>query len=450
MPYIPHTTDDIKAMLNTIGKKSVDELFNSIPSKFRLKADALKMDKGLSESEAKEKVEGVANSNRVFASSKNFMGAGAYNHFIPSAINHIVGRSEFYTAYTPYQPEISQGTLQAIFEFQTMMCRLTGLDVSNASMYDGATALAEAVMLAYRAKREKKKTVIVPKNLHPEYDAVLKLSLAPFGLNIVHADLDEKTGEISTASVKSHITPDALCVIVQSPNYYGVIESAAKDIAAIAKAADVIPIFVCVETTSLGMFKSPAELGFDIAVLEIQSLGNPVAFGGPYAGVIVTKNEYVRSLPGRIIGETKDIDGNRAYVLTLATREQHIRREKATSNICSNQALVALRSSVYLSLVGEDGYRELSKTNYALAHYAKEQLEKVNGITIKYSGVFYNEFVVSFKSKDVREKAYTSLKKDGFLPGLRHGENSMLVAVTEMQTKQSIDTYVDSLRRYVA
>lgn len=450
MPFIPHTNDDIKAMLNTIGKKSVDELFNSIPSKFRLKADALKMDKGLSESEAKEKVEAVANSNKLFSAQKSFMGAGAYNHFIPSAVNHIVGRSEFYTAYTPYQPEISQGTLQAIFEFQTMMCRLTGLDVSNASMYDGATALAEAVMVAYRAKREKKKTVIVPKNIHPEYDAVLKGFLAPFSLNIVHADVDEKTGCVSTASVKSLITPDALCVIVQSPNYYGVVESAAKDIAAAAKAADVVPIFMCIETTSLGMFKSPAELGFDIAVLEIQSLGNPVAFGGPYAGVIVAKNEYVRSLPGRIIGETKDVDGNRAFVLTLATREQHIRREKATSNICSNEALVALRSSVYLSLIGEDGYKTLSKTNYALSTYTKEQIGKINGLTIKYSGVTYNEFVVQFKSKDVRDKAYTSLKKDGFLPGLKFGENTLLVAVTEMQTKQSIDNYVAALGRYVA
>jgi len=450
MPFIPHTNDDIKAMLNTIGKKSVDELFNSIPSRFRLKADALKMDKGLSESEAKERVEAVANSNKLFPAQKSFMGAGAYNHFIPSAVNHIVGRSEFYTAYTPYQPEISQGTLQAVFEFQTMMCRLTGLDVSNASMYDGATALAEAVMVAYRAKREKKKTVIVPKNLHPEYDAVLKNFLAPFSLNIVYADVDEKTGGVSTGSVKSLISPDALCVIVQSPNYYGVVESAAKDIAATAKAADVVPIFMCIETTSLGMFKSPAELGFDIAVLEIQSLGNPIAFGGPYAGVIVAKNEYVRSLPGRIIGETKDIDGNRAFVLTLATREQHIRREKATSNICSNEALVALRSSVYLSLIGEDGYKTLSKTNYALSCYTKEQIGKVSGLIIKYSGVTYNEFVIQFRSKDVRDKAYTSLKKDGFLPGLKLGEKDLLVAVTEMQTKQSIDSYVAALGRYVA
>jgi len=448
MPYIPHTNDDIKEMLGTIGKKSVEDLFSSIPSKYRIKADALKMDKGLSESEAREKVEGLAGSNNVFTASKNFLGGGAYNHFIPAAVNHIVSRSEFYTAYTPYQPEISQGTLQAIFEFQTMMCRLTGLDVSNASMYDGATGLAEAVMVAYKAKREKKKTVIVPKNIHPEYIEVLKNYLTPFKLNIVFADSDEKTGEVSLASVKALMNPDTLCVIVQSPNYNGVIESGAKEIAAAAKATNAVPIFVCIETTSLGMFKSPAELGFDIAVLEIQSLGNPVAFGGPYAGVIIAKNDYVRSLPGRIIGETKDIDGNRAFVLTLATREQHIRREKATSNICSNEALVALRSSVYLSLIGEDGYKTLSKTNYALSHYAKDEFQKINGITVKYSGVFYNEFVIQFKSKDTREKVYTSIKKEGILPGLRIGESSMLVTVTETHTKQSIDAYAGALRRY--
>ena len=448
MPYIPHTNDDIKSMLGTIGKKIIDDLFTSIPSKYRLKAGALNMDQGLSESQTREKVENIAGMNNVFAGSKSFIGGGAYNHFIPSAVNHIVSRSEFYTAYTPYQPEISQGTLQAIFEFQTMMCRLTGLDISNASMYDGATALAEAVVVAYKAKREKKKTVIVPKNLHPEYTEVLKNYLLPHGLNLVFADVDEKTGEISSASIKSHINADALCAIVQSPNYYGVVESAAKDIAATIKAADAVPIFLCIETTGLGMLKSPAELGFDIAVLEIQSLGNPIAFGGPYAGVIVAKNEYVRNLPGRIIGETKDVDGNRAYVLTLATREQHIRREKATSNICSNEALVALRTSVYLGLVGEEGFKDLARTNYTLAHYAKEQIEKINGLSIKYSGVFYNEFVVKFKSKDVREKAYASIKKEGFLPGLRLGDDSILVAVTELQSKSSIDSYVDALRRY--
>ncbi|MCX6113002.1 MAG: aminomethyl-transferring glycine dehydrogenase subunit GcvPA, partial [Proteobacteria bacterium] len=302
-----------------------------------------------------------------------FMGAGVYYHFIPAVVNHIVSRSEFYTAYTPYQPEISQGTLQSIFEFQTMMCRITGMDVSNASMYDGATALAESVLVAYKYKREKKKSIIVPNNIHPEYIEVLKNYLTPFGIKIVLVSCDKNTGEVDVNSIKNN-SNDLLAVIVQSPNFYGIIESNASKIAALTKELDAVPISLVIETTSLGMFKSPRELGFDIAVLEIQSLGNPPAFGGPHCGVIASTKDYIRNLPGRIIGETKDVDGNRAFVLTLATREQHIRREKATSNICSNQALVALRTAVYLSVTGENGYKELARTNYNLAHYAKDQL----------------------------------------------------------------------------
>lgn len=450
MPYIAHNEQEIKSMLDVIGKKSVDELFVSIPEKFRLKKDGLKLGKGLSEYETKTRVQELADSNRKYKPFNIFAGAGAYNHYIPSALNHIVSRSEFYTAYTPYQPEVSQGTLRAIFEFQTMMCRLTGLDVSNASMYDGATAMAEAVLVAYRAKREKKKTVIVPKNLNPEYLAVLKNYVEPFTLNIVEADIDGKTGDISVGNVKSILSADTLALIVQSPNYYGVIESGASELASITKAVDAVPIFVCAETTSLGLFKSPGELGFDIAVLEIQPLGNPMAFGGPYAGVIVAKNEYIRNLPGRIIGETKDVEGNTAYVLTLATREQHIRREKATSNICSNQALVALRTTVYLSLLGEESYKELARTNYVLANYAKEKIKNIKGVNLKYSGTIYNEFVVDFTSKELREKVLSSFKKEGVLAGLRYGETSLLITVTEMNTKQSIDNYVDALGRYLS
>jgi len=447
MPYIPHSKDDIRSMLQTIGKGSVDDLFSSMPAKYRLKADGLKLHAGMSEYEAKGCVEEIANSNKVYPSSKSFMGAGAYYHVIPAAVNHITSRSEFYTAYTPYQPEISQGTLQAIFEFQTMMCRIAKMDVSNASMYDGATALAEAVLVAYHYRREKKNRVIVPQNIHPDYMAVLKNYVEPFGIELVPAACDDKTGEVSLSLLKEQIN-GALAVVVQSPNFFGVVESKAQDITKTAKEAEAVSISLCIETTSLGMFKSPGELGFDIAVFEIQSLGNPVAFGGPHAGVITANKEFMRNLPGRIIGETKDVDGKKAYVLTLATREQHIRREKATSNICSNQALVALRTAVYLSLIGEEGYKELARTNYNLAHYAKDLITKIPSLSARYNGTFYNEFMIEFKTKDSREKAYNGLKAEGFLPGYRAGDNKLLIAVTETSNKKSIDQYAEVLRRY--
>ena len=447
MPFIPHTNDDIKAMLQTIGKRGVEELFNSIPSKFRLKADSLRMNQGLSESEAKQRLEAVANSNKLFSAQNSFMGAGAYNHFIPSALNHIVGRSEFYTAYTPYQPEISQGTLQAIFEFQTMMCRLTGLDVSNASMYDGATALAEAVLVAYHYKREKKKSIIVPKNIHPEYMDVLKGNLSPFGINIIAVDYDAKTGAFDVATLKTKINADIFAVILQCSNYFGVEETYMADIPKIAKENDAVPIMLTIDPTRLGMFKSAGELGYDIAVLEIQSFGNPVAFGGPHAGVIVARKEFVRNMPGRIIGETKDVDGKRAFVLTLATREQHIRREKATSNICSNQALVALRTAVYLSLMGDDGLKKLAQTNYALSHYAYDAVVKAGALPM-FEGYFYNEFTVKFKTPEIRNKVYSGLKSEGFLPGLKLGSDGLLIAVTEQNNKESIDAYASAMGRY--
>ncbi len=447
MPYIPHTSEDIKSMLDVIGKKSVDELFTSIPSKYRLKKDELKLNAGLSESDARTAVESLAGFNKVYKPNKRFLGAGAYYHFIPSAINHITMRSEFYTAYTPYQPEISQGTLQAVFEFQTMMTRLSGLDVSNASMYDGATALAEAILVAYHFKRDKKKSVVIPKNLHPEYLSVLKNYLLPFGMNLVEADIDKITGCLNNEEVKKHLTADTFAVVVQSPNFFGVVERNAKEIAITTKENDAVPIMLTIESSSLGMFKPAGELGFDIAVLEIQSFGNPVAFGGPHAGVIVARKDFTRNMPGRIIGETKDIDGKRAFVLTLATREQHIRREKATSNICSNQALVALRSAIYLTLMGEDGLKELSKTNYALSQYTKDSLSKL-GIKAMFDAVHYNEFVVKFDTSTIRDKVFNGLSSEGFLPGYKLGENGLLITVTELNDKAGIDEYVKTVGRY--
>lgn len=444
MPHTPHTQKDIDEMLKVIGVSSVEELFKSIPEKHKLKENDLNIEAGLSEYHAKNVLEDLASKNKTYPLKNSFMGAGAYYHYIPSAVNHIAGRSEFYTAYTPYQPEVSQGTLQVIFEFQSMICRLTGMDVSNASMYDGATALAEAALVAYRAKRGKFKKLLYPKTLHPEYLDVLKNYLLPFGIELVEVNCEEKTGLIDINDLKSK-TEDVFGGVLQNPNFYGLIEENAKEFTSVLKEANVASIFLSIEPTSLAMYEAPGNLGFDIAVLEIQSFGNPVSFGGPHAGVIVSKKEFMRNLPGRIVGETKDVEGKKAFVLTLATREQHIRREKATSNICSNQALVALRSTAYLALTGGKGLMDLAKLNYTLSHYFLDKIKDLN--LIEYDSDFYNEFVLDFKDKAKRDKVVKELKENGILPGYLLGDTKLIVTVTEVNLKSTIDNYVEILRR---
>jgi glycine dehydrogenase subunit 1 len=446
MPYTPHTQKDIDEMLKVIGASSVEELFKSIPKKHKLKSDDLNIKAGLSEYHAKNVLENLANKNKTYLLKNSFMGAGVYYHYIPSAVNHIAGRSEFYTAYTPYQPEVSQGTLQVIFEFQSMICSLTGMDVSNASMYDGATALAEAVLVAYRAKRGKFKKLLYPKTLHPEYLEVLKNYLLPFGIELVEVSCNEKTALIDINDLKAK-TEGAFSAILQNPNFYGVVEEEANNFTNVLKQSGVFSIFLSIEPTSLAMYEAPGNLGFDIAVLEIQSFGNPVSFGGPHAGVIVSKKEFMRNLPGRIVGKTKDVEGKKAFVLTLATREQHIRREKATSNICSNQALVALRSTAYLALTGGKGLMDLAKLNYTLSHYFLDSIKDLN--LLVYDADSYNEFVLDFKDKAKRDKVVLALKENNILPGYLLGNTKLIVAVTELNLKSTIDNYLKILRREV-
>lgn len=439
MSYIIHDNKDISKILNTIGIDSVDSLFKSIPEEFKIKS--LNLEPGFSEASLKTYINNLAAKNIIYDDAKNFMGAGVYSHYIPSAINHLASRAEFYTAYTPYQPEVSQGTLQAIFEFQTYITRLTGLDLANASMYDAATALAEAILMVYRNKKQKLNKVLIPANLHPEAINVLKSWLEPYNLNLIFIDAFY---EVDINSLDQNLK-DVLCVVIQSPNFYGYTETKAKAITSKVKDNGGASIFFCLDPTSLAIYKSPAELGFDIAVLELQSFGNPLSYGGPHAGVIASTNEFVRELPGRIIGETCDAANNKVYVLTLATREQHIRREKATSNICSNQALLALRACIYLALMGASGLKKLAYINYTKSKKLASKLNAIDGISVNLEIDFYNEFLLNFKDKNLLDLVIANLKAKDINPGYRINDTSLLVAVTECVSDESIDNYINTV-----
>jgi len=439
MSYIIHSKEDINKILNTIKVKDIETLFKSIPQEYKIKN--LNLDKALSEAELKDYITNISNKNIVYSDSKNFMGAGTYYHYIPSAVNHLSSRAEFYTAYTPYQPEVSQGTLQAIFEFQTYITRLTGLDLANASMYDAATGLAEAILMAFRYKKQKLNKVILPNNLHPEAVSVLKSWLEPYNLNLIFIDAQY---EINEAELLDNLN-DVLCLIIQNPNFYGYIETKARKLTKLVEEKGGVSIFYCLEPSSLALYKSPAELGFKIAVLELQSFGNTPSFGGPHAGVIACTNDFVRELPGRIVGETCDVANNKVYVLTLATREQHIRREKATSNICSNQALIALRSCIYLALMGASGLKNLARINYTNSKEFAKKLNAIDGLAVNLDADFYNEFLVSFSSKDFLDTVIANLKAKDINPGYRLNDNNILVAVTECISSESIKEYLNTI-----
>src|SRR5580693_859023 len=368
MRYLPKSQSDREVMLSEIGAKSIDDLFEAIPAEYRLKGD-LKIPRQYAESEIVEFFrERAANSAQGFAM---FLGAGAYSHYRPVVVDALISRGEFFTSYTPYQPEIAQGTLQSIFEFQTMICELTGMDVANASMYDGSTGAAEAVMMAARITGRHKS--VVAATVHPEYREVMATYAQHQGLPTSVVGYDAETGSIDLAALDAAITSETACVLVQSPNFFGVVE----DIPAIAELAHVKGALLVVsiaEAVSLGIVKPPIEA--DIVSMEAQSYGVAVGYGGPYCGVIACKEKFLRQMPGRLIGETKDVNGKRGFVLTMSTREQHIRREKATSNICTNQALVALMTTIFLTVYGKQGMKELGEQNLAKAHYAQGALAK--------------------------------------------------------------------------
>jgi glycine dehydrogenase subunit 1 len=440
--YLPMTELDKKSMLESVGVKRLAELFADIPENVRFKGP-LNVESELAEPEIVKFMGSLANKNVNMKEYTSFLGAGVYDHYIPSIVNHVISRSEFYTAYTPYQAELSQGELQAIFEYQTMICELTGMDVANSSMYDGITALAESALLS--AGVTKKKKVIVSSAVHPEALSVLKAYAKGPDLEVV--EIDAKNGVTDIEQLKKEVDDETASVIVQYPNFYGQIESL-KELESVTHESKKAMFVVSSNPLSLGMLTPPGEFGADIVVGDAQPFGIPSSFGGPHCGYFATTKKYMRKVPGRLVGQTKDENGERGFVLTLQAREQHIRRDKATSNICSNQALNALASSVAMSALGKNGIKETAWQNVQKAHYAKKAFEK-NGLTVAFDGPFFNELVVRL-SRPVKEMNKKLLEK-GFIGGYDLGrdhsdlEGHMLVAVTELRTKDEIDAFAQEL-----
>jgi glycine dehydrogenase subunit 1 len=450
MTYIPISPKERDAMLETIGVKSLDALFEAVPEKHRF--PQLDLPPSLTEMEALTELSGLAQANENVRSDLiSFLGAGMYNHYIPSVVDHILRRGEFYTAYTPYQPEISQGTLQAIFEYQSLMATLTGMDVSNASHYDGATATAEAVNLAYAQFRGKRRKVVISPTVHPQYRAVVRtyaqgmdIQLAGDEQSLV-SNLDVATD--STESLISLTDENTCLVIVQYPDFFGRV----YDYTRLIDTAHAKGALVCVvaNPTALALFKTPGSMGADIVVGEGQPLGIPMWYGGPSVGFFTTRKQYVHKMAGRLVGETIDNKGQRAYVLTLTAREQHIKRERATSNICTNQGLIALGTAVYLSLLGPAGLRQVANLCYQKAHYAAQQLSQIDGMGLCFTEPFFHEFALCV-NRPV-EEVNKHLLEHGIIGGYDLGQDypalkdHMLVAVTEMNSKQDIDMFVQVL-----
>ncbi len=440
--YLPMTEEDKKEMLDVIGAASTEELFSDIPKEVRL-TEELKLKKPTSEYELKKELTNMANKNANLKEYTSFLGAGVYDHYIPSVVDHVISRSEFYTAYTPYQPEISQGELQAIFEFQTMISELTGLPVANSSMYDGGTALGEAVNLSAAHTRRKK--VLISKTVHPESRAVVETYTRGQGIEIV--EIDHKNGVTDIEQLKEQLDDSIASVVVQYPNFFGQIEPL-KEIQELLQNQKKTMFIVSSNPLALGYLTPPGEFGADIVVGDTQVFGIPAQFGGPHCGYFSTTEKLMRKVPGRLVGQTTDEDGTRGFVLTLQAREQHIRREKATSNICSNQALNALASSVALSSIGKHGLKKMATLNMQKARYAKKKLEEA-GFEIAFTGPFFNEFVlkVSQPVSAINEKLIEKGIIGGYDLGVAYPELSehMLVAVTEIRTKAEIDTFVKEL-----
>jgi glycine dehydrogenase subunit 1 len=440
--YIPHTEEDVQHMLDAIGVGSLGELFASIPEKHLL-ARNLDVPLAGSEQEILEQIGRLAARNASTETHDWFLGAGTYAHFIPSAVDAIVSRAEFSTAYTPYQPEISQGTLQAIFEWQTMICGLTGLEVANASMYDGASATAEAALMAMRSTRRSR--VVLPSTIHPHYRHVVRSYLGGLRAEVVEAP---RAADGRTAALGGLVDDATACVVVQQPNFLGAVEDLRG--AAEAAAAHGARLVVTVgEALSLALLTPPGELGADIVCGEAQSFGVPMSLGGPHLGFMASTQKLVRQLPGRLVGQTVDSEGRRGFVLTLATREQHIRRERATSNICTNQGLCLLMATVYLSLLGRRGLRRLAEINLAKAEYAKARIRETRGLSLPFEAPTFNEFAVRVEGGGAA--ALARAREAGIVAGLDLSrddaelDSTLLVCTTELSTREAIDRLVGVL-----
>lgn len=439
MNYVPNTVNQQEKILARIEVKSIEELFEDIPESVRRQAQ-LNIRGGFSEQELVKHVKTLASQNSTVEEYSSFLGAGAYEHYVPSFVDQLLLRSEFYTAYTPYQPEISQGTLQAIYEYQTLVCELTGMDVANASMYDGASALAEAALMSCDATRRRK--VLVPQTIHPEYREVLHTYLLPRGVEIV--EIPYQDGMVDLKALEKECTDEVAGVLLQSPNFFGSIEKA-EGICQLAHSKGAL-LVMSVNPVSLGILKSPGELGADIVVGEGQPFGNPLNYGGPYLGFLACRDKFVRRLPGRVVGATKDKNGKKGYVLTLQAREQHIRREKATSNICSNEALCALAFTIHLTGLGKKGLRKMANLNLQKAHYAAQEIAKIPGMSLAFSAPFFHEFVIrteispaKINAELLKHKIIGGLDLSRFYPELDH---HLLFCVTETKSKEEIDRLV--------
>jgi len=438
MPYFPNTPDDERAMLEAIGVGSIEELFESIPAELRL-GRPLDVPPAMGELELSALMSELAARNLPAGQAVCFLGGGSYDHFIPAVVDTIAGRGEFYTAYTPYQPEASQGTLQAMFEYQTLVAQLTGMDVSNASLYDGGSATAEAVLMALAATRRSGR-VVVARSVHPEYRQVLRTYLTNLDTELV--EVPTPPGAIVPEELEAAVDQETACVVVQHPNFFGCLEEV-DAVAEIAHRAGAL-LIVVVDPISLGILKRPGDYGADLVVAEGQSLGSPMSFGGPYLGILACREQFMRRLPGRLVGQTVDRRGNRCFVLTLQTREQHIRREKATSNICTNQGLLALRAAVYLALMGPSGMRQVAELCLRKARYALERLTAARTISPAFDRPTFKEFVVRVEDGDVDgllakaldDNIFAGVPLRRWYPELADG---LLVAVTEKRTKEDVD-----------
>ncbi|MEJ7624589.1 MAG: aminomethyl-transferring glycine dehydrogenase subunit GcvPA [Pyrinomonadaceae bacterium] len=442
MRYIPNSPEERAEMLASIGLANAGELFRSIPADVQL-GRPLNITDPLAESEVIAAMEAMAAKNTA-ATKPSFLGAGVYSHFSPTVVDHLIQRSEFFTSYTPYQPEIAQGTLQYIFEFQTLVCQLTGMEVANASMYDGSTATAEAYLMAQRVTRRDK--IVVADSVHPEYREVAKTYTQHGSAEIVTAAFDEKTGRLADLSALDDRTA---ALVVQSPNFFGCIENLER-LAEAAHAVGALFVVVVTEAISFGLLKAPGACGADIVVGEGQSWGIPMGFGGPHVGIFATREKFVRNMPGRLCGVAYDKNGNRGFVLTLSTREQHIRREKATSNICTNQGLIALAATIYMETMGKKGLQEVAMQNAQKAAYAAKRIAGIDGYEIAFSAPTFNEFVVRgpLAATETLEKLRTvngiigGIALSKYYPGR---DNEFLVCVTETSSRAQIDSLVASL-----
>ncbi len=444
MPFHFNTPDDQQAMLEAIGVESLEELFTQIPVNLQLKRP-LDLPPAQSELELTQTLSKLAGANVTGDQAPCFLGGGSYDHFVPAVVDAIASRSEFYTSYTPYQPEVSQGNLQAMFEYQTLICQLTDMDVSNASLYDGGSAVVEGVLMAVNATRRHGK-VVVPSSVHPEYRQILATYLENLGIQLVTVETPD--GVLAAEQLAAAVDDQTSCVVVQHPNFFGGLENvhAIVDIAHEAGAL----VVASVDPISLGVLERPGSWGADIVVAEGQSLGTPMQFGGPYLGIMACREKFVRRMPGRIAGQTVDRRGKRCWVLTMQTREQHIRREKATSNICTNQGLFALRASVYLATMGPQGMREVAELSVRKAHYAAQAIAKTERYEIAFAGPSFKEFVVRDRQGEV-EQVLARATKRGVLAGLALSRwypelsDCFLVAVTEKRTREEIDQWVGAL-----